>query len=341
MLTPEGFREVFLAAPDGVLVVSRDGIIRDINPAAERIFGYGPGELLGGSVDSLVPESFRGRHEEHRDRYARAPHARPMGAGLELEGRRRDGSTFPVEISLSSWDREGAASMVVCTVRDVTERQRLRDFSRGALQSVEVERKRIARELHDDTAQRLATLLLRLALLDGADEVERSELMEGFRDDLVEAVEGIRRIARGLRPPELEDLGLVTALQAHIRGLRDASGFEVSMELGDVEEVLDMDTKLVLYRIVQESLSNAVRHSGAASATVSMTVEEDMVRAVVRDEGRGFGAPGPSQSTGMGIMGMNERAQMMGGRLTVLSSPGQGTTVEVLLPALVPGAVCG
>lgn len=333
MLTERAYRELYRAAPDGVLVVGLDGVIRSLNPAAEAIFGYARGELEGEPVDRLVPQALRRAHAGHRDRYVRNPHRRPMGAGLELEGRRRDGSRVPVEISLSPWEGDDDGPMVICTVRDVTDRQRLRDFSRGALRSVEEERKRIARELHDDTAQRLATLMLRMAMLERADEAQRSAVVADVRSELLETVEGIKRIARGLRPPELEDLGLVLALQAHFRSLREASGFLVEEELNsNVEDLLDTDAKLVLYRIVQESLSNVVRHSGARRASVRVHVEDGLVRATVKDDGRGFSDGDGLQGPGLGLVGMQERALMIGGRMMLSTVPGEGTTVEVELP---------
>lgn len=303
----------------------------------EVIFGFAREELLDELVEMLVPDAFRRAHVEHRTRYVKNSHSRPMGVGMELRGRRKDGSEFPIEISLSPWqtDLEGGLR-VVCTIRDTTDRKRLRDFSEGALRSVEEERQRISRELHDDTAQRLATLMLRVRLIGLEQDPERvSSLLEELREEILDAAEGVKRIARGLRPPELEEVGLGLALISHARSLREGAGFEVELDLGPVEHALSLDGKLAFYRIVQESLSNAVRHSGAGHAKVTLEVGDGVVTGVVEDDGRGFTmAPFSDKGAGLGLVGMQERALMLGGRVMVESTPGEGTRVRIELPSL-------
>ena len=189
---------------------------------------------------------------------------------MQLMARRSDDTEFPVEIGLSPLKSE-AGLFTIATVRDVSERKRLRDFGVAALQASEAERKRIARELHDDTAQRLSALLLRLRLIErqSTDQVA-SGYLKGFRDELAACAEGVRRIARGLRPPELEDAGIVAALRAHTRALREGTGFVVELEADAVDDLLGQNSRLVLYRVVQEARSNVARHSGADSATVTV-----------------------------------------------------------------------
>lgn len=333
MLNAEEYRAVFEAAPDGIMIVDTDGVIRDLNPQTEAMFGFAREELLGETVEMLMPEVFRMAHREHRTRYSRNPHARPMGVGLELRAQRKDGTQFPVEISLSPWTH-GDVRRVICSMRDITDRKRLQDFSEGALRSVEEERQRIARELHDDTAQRLATLMLRVRLLGLEVDPERRQLaLEDLREQILQAAEGVKRIARGLRPPELEEVGLSMAFRAHLRNLREQTGFEVEDHLQTVDHLLTEESKLALYRIVQESLSNAVRHSGAGRARLSIWAEEANVVAEVCDEGRGFSAARVDETGGgLGLVGMQERAVMLGGRVTVDSTPGEGTCVRIELP---------
>lgn len=333
MLSAEEYRAVFESAPDGIMVVDRQGVVRDLNPAVESLFGYAREEVLGEAVEMLLPEAFRRAHVAHRERYQRNPHARPMGAGLELTARRKDGTEFPVEISLSPWRHEGH-QCVICIARDITERKRIQDFSEGALRSVEEERQRIARELHDDTAQRLATLMLKVRLLTKeTDDAHRAQGLAELREQILETAEGVKRIARGLRPPELEEVGLRSALQVHARGLREATGFEVEVDMEPVEHLLDPEAKLCLYRIIQESLSNALRHSGSSHARVTIWVEEGQVAAQVEDQGRGFHAGrATADGAGLGLVGMQERAVMLGGRVLVDSTPGEGTRIRIELP---------
>lgn len=333
VLNSEEYRAVFEASPDGILIVDADGIVRDLNPQVEALLGYAREELLGEPVEMLVPEVFRTAHQAHRSRYMRNTHTRPMGVGLELRTRRKDGSEIPVEISLSPL-KHGGATHVICSVRDITDRKRLRDFSEGALRSVEEERQRIARELHDDTAQRLATLMLRVRLLGHeTDSDRRLKTLEELREEILETAEGVKRIARGLRPPELEEVGLAFAVQAHLRSLREGAGFSVDADIEQVDHLLTEDGKLALYRILQESLSNVVRHSGADGARVRILAEEGCVTATVEDRGRGFSADRvQEEGAGLGLVGMQERAVMVGGRVIVDSTPGEGTRVRIELP---------
>ena len=334
MLSIEEFRAVFAAAPDGFVIVRADGTIRAVNDKVQQLFGWSAAELEGQPIELLIPAAIRDRHRSHRESFLRSPHDRPMGAGLDLTATHRDGTPFPVEVSLSPWTTPAGEVQVICSVRDVREYRRLQNFSEGALRASEEERKRIARELHDDTAQRLATLILRVRQLAGeSDDTARSQLFEQVRSEIVEAADEVKRMARGLRPPELEELGLALALQAHVRNLRESGVFHVRAELGHVDPHLDTTAKLALYRIVQEALSNARRHSGSESAVVRLAFEDGAVVAEVTDRGKGFPlATAVDGQRGLGLIGMQERATMIGGRITVDSVPGDGTRVRVVVP---------
>jgi PAS domain S-box-containing protein len=334
LLSIEEFRAVFAAAPDGFVIVREDGTIRAANRKIEELFGWSAAELEGRPVEILLPDAVGERHRKHRETFVRSPHVRPMGAGLDLRAVRRDGSEFPVEVSLSPWTAEDGGLQVICSVRDVGAVRRLQNFSEGALRASEEERKRIARELHDDTAQRLATLILRIRqLAQLSDDRARHTLFEQVRSEVVEAAEEVKRMARGLRPPEIEELGLAHALQAHIRTLRESGALNVRADLRPVGPVLDPTAKLALYRIVQEALSNVRRHSGADRATVRLRREGDEVVAEVSDEGRGFAlATAAEGRRGLGLIGMQERATMIGARITFDSVPDEGTRVRVSVP---------
>ncbi len=333
MLSNEEFRAVFDASPDGMLIVGEDGRILAANRQCRALFGYEPAELEGQEIELLVPEAEREAHTRHRGQYVRHPHPRPMGVGLNLQGRRKDGTTFPAEISLSPLRTDGGLR-VICAVRDVTLQKRLQSFSEAALRATEEERQRIARELHDDTAQRLATTILRLRLVaEARDPAQRRRVLQEIRDELVATAEGIKRLARGLRPPELEDAGLSAALLAHFRNVEEGTGFRVQAHLEPVDGYLDLTEKLALYRIVQEALSNARRHAGIEEAKVRVFREDGYVVAEVRDDGRGFVSVGlAGDGRGLGLVGMHERAAMIGAGLSVDSHPGEGTVVRVAIP---------
>ena len=328
-----GYRELFEAAPDGILVVDASGRIRDANPAAEELFRLGRSELIGSFVERLVPERSREVHEREREGYVEDPHPRPMGIGMELRGRRSDGTAFPVEISLSPVGVEGD-TYVIATVRDVSERKRLRAFGIGALRAAEAERRRIARELHDDAAQRLSSLLIQLRLARRASDPDRREaLLDELREQLLGSAEMVRQIARGLRPPEIEDVGLATAIRSHVRNQFAHADVTVSLELAEVDEALDVEERLALYRIVQEALSNVLRHAGADRVGIELRRDAERLVLEVMDDGRGFDPEqvGNEGSPGLGLVGMEERAHLIGAELEVRSEPGEGTTVRIAI----------
>ncbi len=305
-LEAEALRAVFDAAPDAMIVVDQEGCVRALNTRVEELFGYDPEELIGRDVEILVPLEVGNQHRHDRAKYSSAPNLRPMGVGLDLAGRHKSGATFPVDVSLSP---------------------------------VRVERERIALELHDDMAQRLAALLVRLRLAHQApDPDERESLMEGMRGEIQECAEAVRRIARGLRPPALDEVGVVAAIQAHVRALRDSGELTVKVEVerGPGAPRLNRDTELALYRVVQEALANAMRHAQAADVIVRIRTGPAGISAMVEDDGRGFD-PAQVGLRGLGIVGMRERARNAGGELSIDSHPGGGTRVRVVIPSIRSG----
>lgn len=328
------YRALFEAAPDGIVLVDAEGAILDVNPCALKMFGYERDELLGRTIETLVPPGLRETHVSERTGYMAGPHSRPMGIGLELRGVRKDGSEFPVEISLSPLAMDGARH-VISIVRDVTERRKLQAFGAGALRAAEEERQRIARELHDDTAQRLAGLMLLLRVASQIQEPEeRARRIEQVREEIAEAAEAVRRIARGLRPPALDEVGLAAALDLLIRSLRRAHSLDIELTSQRTGGRLDADAELALYRIVQEALTNAVRHAGASRIVVSLRADDRAVIAEIEDDGRGFAMDRDygDDGQGLGLIGMRERARYAGGVLAIDSAPGAGTRVRVELP---------
>jgi two-component system sensor histidine kinase UhpB len=214
-------------------------------------------------------------------------------------------------------------------------RARLREVAARALAAGEEERKRIARELHDETAQMLAALLIRIRVVKAArDPAALDALLDDMRSEIGQALEGIRRFARGLRPPALDELGLVPAIEGHARNLAEISGLHITVDADDVAGDLPPEAELATYRIVQEALSNVVRHARATRAEVRVAREPERLVVTVDDDGRGFD-PQHIMSTeggGLGLFGMNERAAYLGGRVRVTSTPGSGSHVRAEIP---------
>ncbi|MCO1654653.1 HAMP domain-containing sensor histidine kinase [Pseudonocardia humida] len=197
-----------------------------------------------------------------------------------------------------------------------------------ALAAQEGERQRIARELHDEIGQSMTVVLLGLKR-----SVDRAP--EGLRDELCavqemvrSSLDEVRQIARRLRPGVLDDLGLLSAMNALAGEFVEASGVALATRLDDRLPVLDGDAELVLYRIAQEGLTNIARHAGAAHAELSLTGDGDRVELRIRDDGRGI----DDEAEGAGIRGMRERALLVGADLTVDPAPSGGTEVRLVVP---------
>ena len=223
-------------------------------------------------------------------------------------------------------------------------RARLREVAARALGAAEEERKRIARELHDETAQMLAALLIRIRVVrNSRDPAAMEPLLDDMREQVSHALEGVRRFAHGLRPPALDELGLVPAIEALARSVGDAGGIAVTLQAEDVAGDLPPDAELATYRIVQEALSNVLRHARATRADVRVAHEGGGLAVTVEDDGRGFD-PARAMSTdggGLGLFGMRERAGYIGGRVEVTSAPGRGTRVRAEIPLGEPVAEDG
>lgn len=204
-----------------------------------------------------------------------------------------------------------------------------RESARRALAAEEAERRRIARELHDEVGQALAAVVLQLdRLQQGSTGAERDEVVLA-REAIRSSLEEVRDIAKRLRPEALDDLGLPSALAALTNDIGRRTGLRVERRLAELPDTLSAEEELVVYRMVQEGLTNAVRHGEARHAWVSFERAGDSPELVVRDDGHGFD-PGRSRG-GTGLRGMRERAVLIGAAVDVASEPGAGTTVRLRL----------
>jgi len=326
------YRSTLDSLEEAVFVV-RDRVISDCNAAAERMFGWPCEELIGMSTERLHVDS------AHFEEFARV--GEPVlraGRPFEFETtmRRRDGSTFPTEHTVTLIDEsaglEGGAVSVVrdVTVRREAEQQRER-FYEHLHEVREMERRRIAREIHDELGQALTGMKIDLSRMRARADSERiqSELSE--LDDLLEQTVGsVRSIAAELHPGVLDELGLVAALEwlARQHDPRFPAGCGFRSDVDDLD--LPDSVASHAFRIVQEALTNALKHSGAERVTIRVEAggEDTSHRIEVEDDGEWLDASG----TGLGLIGMQERARMIGGRVRI-SREGSATCVKLDVPA--------
>lgn len=224
------------------------------------------------------------------------------------------------------------------------QRAQLAALSSRTIDAQEEERRRIARELHDETAQELTALLVRIRLAaDGSREPATRERLAALRAATARALEGVRRLARELRPTILDDLGLTEAVRAYAHDTAARGGLRVTVQANGPTGRLDPTRELVLYRVVQEALTNVAKHAGARAAEVTLAREPGAVIATIVDNGRGFAPATLPAATltgqGLGLLGMRERLALIGGELEIDAQPGGGTRVRATVP--LPNAECG
>ena len=335
---------------EAVFVVSvPDRTLVACNPAAERMFGYEAEEMIGRSTRDL-----------HVDRESWETFGRLTGDVLEhgdqcrarWSMRRSDGSVFPTEHTIRLVSEPGAGrrpDLAVSVVRDVSEREarreqlesqreRLRQLMGRLLEVQESERRHVARELHDEVGGQLTVVgrsLDALApLLDG-DEA-KGRLSEA-RTRIEEAMDSLRGLMESLRPAVLDDLGLVPALRSEVRRRCEVEELDCSFETEAESYGLRPEVETACFRVAQEALTNVLRHATADRVQVELQRLDGRLALTVRDDGRGFelneGRDGARGATSLGLLGMRERAEAVGGELQVESIPGEGTRVTLTVPA--------
>jgi len=337
-VSEKNYRELFENATDPIWVHDLDGKILEANDALANLLGYERHELVGANVSAILSGEFQ-------DGIDSATHnvALRWGSAMPYERKmaRKNHTITVVQIGTSLITRDGKPWAFQHIARDVTEEKRIQDnlrsYVRQVSQAQEAERKRIARELHDDTAQALVAVLRNLEDLESG----RSRLTPGeIRDQIREILREIRHFSQQLRPSILDDLGLLPALNWLAADLNDNYRVSTDVSVAGQPRQLSPDADLMVFRIVQEALNNVRKHAQARRVHVAVEFDEAALRVTVCDDGKGFKMPesvGDLARTGqLGLVGMHERAQLLGGRLTIRSEPGRGTTLTLEVPASPP-----
>jgi PAS domain S-box-containing protein len=323
-------------------MLDRAGRVESWNAGAERLEGYSADEIIGQHVSRFyLPEEAR-QGGPARTLERAATEGRAVEEGWRL---RKDGSQFWAEgLTTAVRDPEGRFVGYSVVTHDVTERRRHAEVRARLLEQVtaaqEEEQRRLARELHDETGQSLTSLLVGLRTLAEAPSLAavREQVAE-LRRVAARTLDEVRRLARGLRPGVLDELGLVPAVDQLATDHTQMHSIAVEVSaVGFSLERLPPAVETALYRIIQEALTNAAKHSGARTANVVLQRRREMVQAIVSDDGCGFDVEGtlrtPAARAHLGLHGMRERAALLDGTVTIESTPGEGTTIYVRVPVM-------
>jgi PAS domain S-box-containing protein len=334
------------SAMDAIITVDADQRIILFNAAAEQMFGCAAADAVGGSLDRFIPERFRPVHRGHVEQFGRTGDtARRMGAQTALWALRADATEFPIEASISQ-ATVGGDRLFTVILRDVSARVRaetelrrtheqLRELA-GAMQEVrEAERTRIARELHDELGQALTGLKMDVELIAQMTPRERSDLLErtaAMRDLLDATVATTRRISTDLRPLVLDDLGLGAAVEWLVQNVAQRAGLACELDFDPAFAQLGEPHASALFRIMQESLTNIVRHARARRVGVRLERAGAAAILSVSDDGVGMDAGARAKPRSFGLRGISERVLLLGGAVTITSRPGEGTIVVARIP---------
>jgi two-component system sensor histidine kinase UhpB len=329
---------MFENAPNGILIIDDSGIVMLASSLLENMFAYGRRELIGKSVDKLFSEQLN---------FALA---RPLSETKDcrsLFGHRKDGSEFPVEVGYNSL-KLGASKLISVAVVDISQRklseERLaravaeRDqMRRRLMQAQDDERRRLARDLHDQTGQALTAATLDLKALEPQVVESARFRLRTIQVQFEKIGETLHRVVWELRPAAIDDLGLAAVLASYVEEWNAQYGIRADFHCRDtLLDMLPVDVRTTLYRLVQEGLTNIAKHARAASS-VSVIIDRlgATSRLTIEDDGPGFDPlaqrPG-SREGGLGIAGMRERIALLGGTLEIETSVGRGTTVYARIP---------
>jgi len=333
------------ATHDAVISADAAGLILSFNPSAERIFGRTASSMLGQPVELLMPARFRALHPQHRNQFlAASQHSRMMGLGL-VKGVRADGQELELEGTIATVMIRNQPRLLV-NLRDVTERVRtdaefersrtqLSDLTQRLMSQEKTLVKRLAQALHDQVGQTMAAIRMAhetvVAVQAGrvSPEVDRLQSQLGML--IGQAIRQVRQVLIDLRPPLLEEHGLASALDNELRN-RSLVVPKVDFAINVAPEVAAMrwpsDVEYAAFMVARESIENALRHSGSASVTLSLSGGPLSLELEVLDEGSGIPSGALQRSGHLGILGMHERANAVGATVTIDSNPSHGTRMQ-------------
>jgi len=330
----ERTRLIVESAHDAFVSMDPRGLTTDWNRRAEKILGWSSAEAVGQPLANFVVlPAWLGIDGPWSGDGALPPNTR-----FETQARHRDGHCFPVEVSMTliQLGQPARPSGFSAFLHDISERKQaeaaLRQLPGAILRAQELERNRVARELHDSVGQFLTLVKMRIQSIEQMPDQAAREVAAKARQLLTDCIEEVRRIAHNLVPSELEDLGLIAAVRNLCAECSGHAGVKIKLKDDGIPEKLGANLKLSLFRIIQEALTNIVKHSEATHVEVHLTGTCSSIDASIKDNGRGFDPGHARNGSRMGLVNIGQRAAIVGGSVKIESEPGLGAAVRVHVP---------
>ncbi len=327
------------SAMDAIIAIDEEQRIVLFNAAAEKMFGCTQDEAVGTVIHRFIPQRFRSGHGAYIRRFGESGvTTRKMGTPAALWAVRNNGQEFPMEASITCLESDGRKLFTV-TIRDITERKlaedAMADIGRKLIQAHEEERTWIARELHDDVNQRMALLAIELDRWNQQlppSAVEFHDHIHHASQRLSDIAKDIQALSHRLHSSKLEYLGIVAAAKSFCKELSEQQKVEIDFSDTAIPRSVPKEISLCLFRVLQETLQNAVKHSGMRHFKVELRGTEREIQLTVSDLGVGFDPQDAIHRRGLGLISMRERMQLVGGEISIQSQPGGGTTIHARVP---------
>ena len=335
---------IMRVALDAIITIDHTGSIIELNSAAENIFTHSRHKLIGENIMEIIPPSLRPWFQDGLNNHFSGEKGPAVGSRIEMPVLRADKSRFYAEFTITRIKLKGEPTFTVY-IRDITQRKRaeeeLRSLPQRIIKAQEVERSRVARELHDGVNQIIASVKMRIRnAQEGLPMVHAAtkEILKRCDSLLIKALEENRRIAHNLHPADLNNLGFAAACENLCKEFQARTSVEVQCRITlPGQKRLPPGIELTLFRIVQEAINNIEKYAHASTTKLRIGLQNDSIRLKIQDDGRGFDPRKikmnkQEKGHGLGLTNMRERALSLGGSCEILSVPQKGTTIVVRIP---------